>query len=484
MTDLRAYLRTLDAGTLADLLYEQAERDPGLRTRLRLRAGEPGGDLAEVAILLDGATPRRGPGPEPASSGEVAKIGAVLDTLQRLLDSGTQADVEPLARRAVDRIIKAMENTGGPGALAVEWRRAVGLYARACAAHPPDPERLADWLLGIEFGGSGLPRIEFADFAEALGRPGLGRLKSTVDSVLAEVPAAEADAMPEAAWLRRRTAERLNEQLAEISGDVDALLEILSGQLPRLDVSLKIVRVLRAAGRTTEAIAHAAQSLAQGSGPARVRLVNALADRASGNRNVPGQGAIGGARSQTGAKTVEETGRRDEVLALPRTEFERSPGLRTYRALREAATEPARWDAERERALGLLRERAGTDSLAADEFARVLLDEGRPEESWQAALRYDCSLGLKMELARLREAEHPADAIVVYKSHIEDLIEHKDAEHYRHAAKRLRKLRTLCRTAGLAEEFGDYLAGLVRTHRRKARLLAEIRNASITVPKP
>ena len=35
---------------------------------------------------------------------------------------------------------------------------------------------------------------------------------------------------------------------------------------------------------------------------------------------------------------------------------------------------------------------------------------------------------MKLELAELREAEHPADAIVVYRLHIEDLIDYKDAD--------------------------------------------------------
>ncbi|HKS48118.1 MAG TPA: hypothetical protein VJT49_24010 [Amycolatopsis sp.] len=447
MTDLRRYLHSLDVETLADLLHEQAERDPELHTRLLQRAGEAGGDLAEVSSLLDGAVSGRYHG----SSGEAAKIGAVLDTLQRLLDSGTQADVAPLARRAVDRIGKALEHLDdSSGVVRAELGRAVVLYARACAAHPPRPEDLADWILGVEFGGGGWPKIPLADFAEALGTAGLARIQSKVDDVLAET---------RSGLQARRTAERLNEQLAEISGNVDALLEMLSGQLPRLDVSLKIVRVLRAAGRTTEAIAHAAKALAHGTGPARGPVVDALAE------------------------TFEETGQRDELLTLRRAEFERAPTLRTYLALREAAADPDRWGAEREQALDVFRERAENNSFAADELARALLAEEQPEEAWQAAVRYACSLRVRLELAELREAGHPEEAISVYRRHIEELIEHKDADHYREAAKRLRKLRTVYRRAGQAGEFGDYLAELVRTHKRKARLLAEIRNARIALPK-
>lgn len=443
MKDLRAYLRSLDVETLADLLHRQSERDPELRTRLRALAGEVGGDLAEVRGLLDR-------GPSQAAFAEAPKITAVLDTLQHLLDSGTRADVAPLARRTVDRIAEALGTAeDSSGAIGAELQRAAGLYARACAAHPPEPGQLAGWILAVAFGEPGRPEIELADFAQALGERGLALVKSTVDTVLAEGGSGR----------RRRAAERLNEQLAEISGDVDTLREILSGRMPRLDVSLKIVRVLRATGRTSEAIAHAAQALARSTDGARAPVVDALAE------------------------TFEENGRHDDVLTLRRSEFERSPDRPAYLALRESATELGRWDTDRDWALGVLRGRAGNDRDTADECARILHEEGLSEEAWQVAQRHDCSLQVKLELAEARETDHPAEAIDVYQAHIEDLIRYKDAGHYRHAAKRLKKLRTLYRDAGRAAEFADYLACLIRTHGRKARLLTEIRNARIALPK-
>lgn len=348
--DLRAYLHSLDVETLAGLLHEQAERDPGLATRLRLRAGAAG----------DGT-----------GGGEAAKIGAVLDTLQRMLDARSQADLAPLARRTVDRITAALERAEDPsGEITAGLHRAIKLYARACAAHPDQPERLADWILGVEFDRPG--RIELADFAEALGKPGLARIRSTVDSVLAE---------PAGDGVRRRTAERLNEQLAEISGDIDALLEILSERLPPLEVGFRIVRVLRTAGRTTEAIAHAAKALARGSGPDRGPAVDALAE------------------------TFEET------------------------------------------------------------------------------LRQECALPVRLDLAEPPQTDDPAEEIAACRQRIEELIERRDSDHYRQAAQRLRKLRTLYRAAGRTPEFADYLAELVRTHRRKTRLLTEIRNARIALPR-
>lgn len=336
--DLRAYLRSLDAETLAELLHAEAERDSRLRRELLRRAAA------------------------------ASKIGPALDMLQRLLDAGTQADLTPLARRMVD---------GLDDATTAERRRALALYARACAAHPPPPDLLADWILATTFHRPDWPRIELAGFATALGPTGLARLKSTVDALLAGRPGP-----------RRDVARRLAEQVAEITGDVDTLLTILATKPPSREVNLRIIRVLRSAGRHGEAIAHAARTM------------------------------VHRERSRGGA------------LALRRAEFRRNPGEASYAALREAAGE--RWPEER---------------------------------------------------AAVLAAEDPAEAIPAHRLYVAELIEQRDPACYREAARALRELRGLHRRTGTADEFTGYLAELLETHKRKTRLLVEVRNARIALPK-
>lgn len=430
--DLRPYLRTLDAETLVDLLYAQARRDPELRHSLELRCATQSGEVAEAHRLLDTAV-------QDGNVEYTAKVGAVLDTLERLLDAGSPADLAPLARRTVDDIGEVLEQSGDPsGDLGDKLDFAVELYARACVARPPDPEQLAEWLLEVEFDGPGRPTIALADFAEALGEKGLERVKSTVDEILTAGPTG----------YRRDVAERLLEELAEVRGDVDALVAILSAKPPRVDVSLKIVRVLRAAGRHSEAIAHAARALT----PHKTQAPRPEAE--------------------------------DEAVALRRKEFDEAPGNVTYTALREAAVEAGVWSVQRVAALARLRERAADSEEGAEELARALLAEDRPDEAWRACVRFGGSLALRVELAATREVAHPAETIPVYRSQIEQLIEQKDPQAYREAAKHLKKLRTLHKRAGTAEEFTGYLADLVSVHRRKTRLIAEVRAARIALPKP
>ncbi|WP_232376475.1 DUF6880 family protein [Amycolatopsis aidingensis] len=455
--DLRTYLRSLSAETLAGLLYEQAERDQGLRAELEQRAARDcHGDSTVAAAhkLLDDAPPRSGSsGLNGDGGGEgfdhATTMSAVLDTMQRLLDGGSRADLAPLALRTVDKL-GAELGADPAGTAGSELERAIDLYARACRAHPPAPAALADWLLEVAFERPNWPRIDLPPFAGALGESGLRRIKSAVDTMLAD------DACT---GRRRETAERLLEQLAETSGDVDTLVEMLSRKLPRLDVSLRIVRVLRGAGRHAEAIAHAASALGPGKGPLRAPVVDALAE------------------------TYHEVGQGDEALTLRRNEFRRAPDYDGYLALREAATGLGCWESERVAATELLTARAAADPTGADDLVRALLAEGEAEQAWQAADRYGASLELRLELARDREAENPAEVIGVYRSHVEELIAHRDVAGYRQAARQLRKLRTLHKRADKAEEFGAYLAELMETHKRKTRLLAEVRNARIALPK-
>lgn len=431
-SDLRPYLRTLDAETLADLLHAQAERDPELRHSLELRAATQSGDVSEAHRLLDTAV-------TDGNAEYAAKVGAVLDTLQRMLDVGSRADLAPLARRTVDDISEMYEQAGDhPGDLGDRLDRAVELYARACAARPPDPEKLADWIVEVEFDGPGRPVIDLAEFAKALGEPGLRRIKSTVDDVLAASGPSH----------RRNVAERLQEQLAEVLGDVDGLVAILSAKPPRVDVSLKIVRVLRAAGRHSEAIAHAARALTP-------------------HKYLPQP------------PPPEE----DDAVSRRRKEFDERPDRETYAALREAATDAGKWPVQRRAALARLRERAAEGVEQADELARVLLEDGRPDEAWRACVRFGASSQVGLELAELRAAEHPAETIPVFRAEVDELIERKDPQAYADAARRLKLLRTLHKRAGTPDEFTAHLAALVETHKRKTRLITEIRAARIALPK-
>ncbi len=368
-SDLRAFLLTLDPETLVDVLCEQADRDEELRRRLVAL----GGDSEPARVLFDDDTARA----------DTVQFDSVLDTVQRLLDAGTSADVTPLARRTADRLATAVRESDEPSdGLVDQLGRAVSLYARACAAHPPPRRELAEWLTRLAFDGPGRPVVCLADFAEVLGDDGLARVRSAVDAVLAE---GGDDS------LRARAARALRLELAEITSDVDTVVSLLSEELPRLDVSLRIVRVLRAAGRHSEAIAHAAKAL--------------------GNTAPGGNGSRG-----------------PVVEALERVRTRQPP----------------------------------VDTSEVE----LLLNEGRCDEAWKVSADYE-----------------PSDVIPLYRDCVERLIDSRNPRQYEYAAVQLRRLRMLYRRAGTSGEFSTYLAELLTRHRRKTRLLDELRKARVALPK-
>jgi hypothetical protein len=109
--------------------------------------------VAGVARLIDGLRrdrrqhPLRGRGECSARVREVA--GAIAD----MIESGRPADAVPLARRAVERVTAALlYMDDSSGIIGDDLRALTALYARACRAAPPDPKRLAAWLVTSEDG--------------------------------------------------------------------------------------------------------------------------------------------------------------------------------------------------------------------------------------------------------------------------------------------------------------------------------------------
>src|ERR1019366_3722931 len=114
------------------------------------------------------------------------------------------ADAVPLERRAVERVTAAMLHMDdSPGIIGGDLRMLTALYARACRAAPPDPR-------------------ELAGFAGALGQSGLAEV--------ARLVAERRTAAGPDSWAAIGV-KFLRQQLAALSGDVDAHVAVLAGNL-------------------------------------------------------------------------------------------------------------------------------------------------------------------------------------------------------------------------------------------------------------
>lgn len=424
--DVGAYLRSLDQRELVDLLLTQADRDPALYRQLVLRAGATG--APQVAVLrqqLDTALRTRG-----FVDGDYAvRARDVLDTVHDLVESGHAAEARPLARHAVELLTSAMGAVDDPaGTVNGVCRRAVKLYARACAAARPNPTKLAAWLFQLRLGWTTWPTIDIGDFAEPLGEAGMAAYRALVDNAW---HALDDDA-------DHTVLRTMREQLAKSSGDVDTLVGVLADGLPAPRAYREIIAVLRQAGRLADAIRWAERGVAETQDMSLTELL--IESYVDGQRG-------------------------DEAVELRKTALRQAPTRLCYTRLRDTAVSVDAWQGLRSWAL---------DVLAAEpqELVGALLDEDEVGEAWQAAVKYDC---VGVEVARRRGDTNPVEVLSAYRALVEQCLTRNTRDAYREAGVLLQELARMADRSG--ESVTEFVESLKTRHARKPALLDELRKA-------
>lgn len=424
--DLGAYLRSLDQQELVELLLEQANRDPALCRQLMLRAGTTG--APQVVVLrqqLDTALRVRG-----FVDGDYgARARQVLDTVQDLVESGHAAEARPLARHAVELLAAAMGSVDDPvGTVAGVCRRAVRLYARACTEARPNPTKLATWLFQLRLGWTTWPTIDIGDFTEPLGEAGAAAYRTLVNDAWQSLDDDEDHTVLRA----------MREQLAKTSGDVDAMVDVLSDDLPAVRAYRGIVEVLRHAGRLDEAIRWAERGVAS---TKDVSLTELLI-----------QSYVDGQRGE-------------DAVELRKATLREAPTRHCYALLRDTATKVRVWSGLRSWAL---------DVLAAEpaELVGALLDDDEVAEAWQAAVKYD---RMGAEVVRRWGEIHPEEVLPAYRSLVAEALSRNGRDAYREAGILLREFAATAERCGASVT--EFVTSLKAKHARRPALLDELRKA-------
>jgi tetratricopeptide (TPR) repeat protein len=391
-------------------------------------------------------------------------INAVLDSLQDLLDDGHAELVVALAEHAIDRAEDAVgyvdDSDGWMSGIA---ERLQDLHLAACAALQPDPVTLARTLFDRERHSGDLEVFYGAAsaYAEVLGAEGLAEYRRLAQ--------AEWDALPplgpkdeERSWSSRRfRITQIMQTLAELTGDVDAVVEVLARDQSSAYQFVRIAEVLREAKRYDDALAWAEKGLALHGG-SDSRLV------------------------EVAAEEFHRTGRGEDAVRVTWDAYGEAPGLRTYRHLAEHAQRAGLWPAWHDKALELLRTRIeqsqrrpargrvtrwpapGTDSST---LVEVLLFDGDVEQAWAEASDAGCRRDLWLELARRREGEHPLEAIPIWQAEVERLIDAKKNQAYAEAVELISRVGRLMSAADQKADFTPYVAKLRATHKPKRNLM-------------
>jgi uncharacterized Zn finger protein len=185
-------------------------------------------------------------------------------------------------------------------------------------------------------------------------------------------------------------------------------------------------------------------------------------------------------------------------MSIVWAEFEGRPTSKSYEFLHRHATAANAWREWRVRALDLMRQnetrarsarsvgvtsssrkglvtwkpsRGYDEHPESSELVNVLIWENDSESAWAQAQTGGCSPRLWIQLAELRQDEHPADAIPIYQEEVERAIGAKDNRSYQDAVGTMTRVRTLMARAGREGEFPAYAAQVRAIHKAKRNLM-------------
>jgi uncharacterized Zn finger protein len=472
MDQMRAHLQTWEHERLVDLLIELAVDDDDLRRRLVMEAakGASGGvDLVACRAAIDSAVDAGRFVDYHGAYAYAQGIHRAIEALDDLLKDGHAAEVINLAEHALAAVERAMgsvdDSDGEMGGL---LERLQALHVKACRKAKPDPEHLAARLFAWElrtdwdtFSGAA------ATYADVLGTKGLAVYRRLAEARWAKVPALGPGREDANRYGSRFRLTHIMETLAERTGDVEVLVEVLKRDLSVPYSFLRIAEAYQRGGRREAAVTWAERGLTAFPGRPDSRLRAFL------------------------AREYQSAGRHDDAIALMWAEFADDPTLAQYQELKRHAARVQAWPGWREKALALLREKAAKTRAAArrvgwglespregSELVRIFLWEKDTEGAWREAQLAGCSSDLWMALAATREKMHPADAVSVYEARMEPTLQEKNNDAYREAVRLLRKIRLLMRRLGREADFASYLASLRVAHKPKRNFIAMLDRAT------
>jgi len=457
--DIRAYLAGLDHEALVELLVERAAEDDLFDARLRMSAARSNAGEPPIAVFkhaIDNAFIIRDYVDYRGMYDYASNIDSVLGSLRDLLGDGQADAVISLAEHAIDRAEDALGRVDdSDGYMSGIAERLQGLHRDACAAARPEPVALARDLFERERHSGDLEAFSnaAATYAELLGAEGLAEYRRLAQ------PEWEGFALlgpgQEGRWSPGRfRITQIMETLAELTGDVDAVAEVLARDQSSAYQFVRIAELYSKAARYDDALAWAEKGLSIHGG-SDSRLIEAAAEG------------------------YHRAGRGADAVRIAWEAFDAAPALRSYRQLAEQSTRAGLWPEWHVKALTLLRERiaqgpAGGWAVARPDsstLVEVLLHDGEVQLAWAEARAAGCRRELWLELARRREREHPLEAILVWQGEIEHVIGVKNNRAYAEAVDLIVRVRRLLLAAGREADFPPYITKLRATHKPKRNLM-------------
>lgn len=413
-------------------------------------SGQPGGpgaeevgDAVRTRVAVEAALTG---GDDPGRA-----LAEVVSALEGLVRAAKTIDAVELAEYVVEALAAALVRLPERVAVIRELaERALSAHATACRLHQGDPHRLARWLLALQVEHPEGPQVQLTDYAGALGSTGLTAYREAAEALCSALPVLEFGQRP--TFDRHRWAVlRVTEDLAEHLGDVELQVMALAKDLSSGWHYLRIATLLQEAGRSEQVLEWVGQGLsASGWRGVASRLVDVAVDE------------------------CVRMGWFDRAVSMRMRIFSNQPAMDTYLRLRTVAEHAGSWPEQRDTVVRRLAESA-SDVVTNSVLVRVLIHDDQPEAAWQTAVAHGCTDEVWAELARVRSADHPGDAIAVYRGLVEQALD--DDTHAHNEAlvvELLAQLRTLFTRTGRQDAFNSYLDGVKGRHVADRELLDEL----------
>ena len=403
---IREYVATLDRDALQELLLEAVELDRTLRDRLLFAARTAqASDLPSMRTAVHQITRIS----RPLSWMEAGEYGdsvmSLAETLRQRLVGPHAAQVVELTELAIagaEKSLEQIDDSGGgvmPGILEL-----ASVHLDACQQTRPDPVRLAERLFRLQVEGKWDTFLNVLPaYAGPLGNSGLSRYRELISEAWEVlVPLAPGNECGQSFEPRRLNLAHAMQSLAELDGDIDALIRIRTKDLSSPYCFLQIAELCVKHGRRDEGLEWAERGLRESGKNVDSRLLDFCVE------------------------AYLRRGEFDRAATFAWRRFEMQPAASTLPALMKVATAIGQNDEIRERALkhlwALIKKEESSDKSKRDywqtptrtELVKILLSEEKNDVAWDAFVGGPVATQLWPRMAAVRGRTHPHDAIALY----------------------------------------------------------------------
>jgi hypothetical protein len=474
------YLESMEHEQLVAEVMDRVADDPAYARSMTIRAGKASGNIdpavyrrAIADALRSGSAARRD---RPRTSGRWANdVLDAIDPVVALLDDGQPDVVIGICEYALGRVEKLMERVDdSSGWLGEVIGQLEITHLRACQAGSPDPVKLAQRLFVWDAeSGWDIFAGYVEKYQDVLGPDGLAEVQRLATEFWDGLPEPTGHGFDRAPGAFR-VGNTLRE-LADVAGDVDTKVQVMSRELTHPYHFLKIAEVLTDAGRDDDALAWAERGLDVDHEVAHMRSDKRVDDFV--------------------LERYVADDRGDEAMSLLWRRLAATATTESYARLKHWAERLGEWDRHHGDALDAVRSYA--DTLASEPPSNVLLQsmrirppshdsligahviDGDLDAAWDAADEHGCSRQAWRTLADASRTDRPLDAALVYQREVEELIDRKSTHSYEDAVTRIEDLANLYLLADRHDRFAEFVDSLRTQHAAKRKFIAILDAADI-----